>query len=266
MAELKRSGAPIDADAVARLSLGAFLEYLLGRPPGAEALEALVAASWEWRKEVAVRGEGRPRRQGRGGEGAAGAAAALRGAVGAARGAVGGAAALLRFLMQPFVLSPAINVGDVAVAMKQHPRAAARGGHAAHAPPSPILERFVTRDVITGRGGEVAVRAGTQVIMFTSDFRGSGVQWPVFGAGPEGLRRDAPGAAVPQAPAGRASPAGAVCARAGPPLQRAQQRRQHHHRGGRLLCPDCAPCCPRLWRPLVRESTRLLMKFIQSRQ
>jgi hypothetical protein len=36
--------------------------------------------------------------------------------------------------------------------------------------PFPILERFVARDVVGKDGLSVAVPAGTQVIMFTSDF------------------------------------------------------------------------------------------------
>jgi len=98
-------------------------------------------------------------------------------------------------IMQPFLISPAINVGDVAVALKRRPglrlEDAMRDAH-----PFPIFERFVSEDVYvdrrvdkkngkttSGRKNVLAVRKNTQVIMFTSDFRGSNVPWPVFGAG-----------------------------------------------------------------------------------
>jgi cytochrome P450 len=84
-------------------------------------------------------------------------------------------------ILQPFLVSPAINVGDIAVAMKSNPQlgleAAMRQMH-----PFPIFERWVEKDVVVR--GNVAVKANTQVIMFTADFRGSKAAWPAFGAGP----------------------------------------------------------------------------------
>ena len=41
---------------MARLTLSVFIEYVFGRTWEA-AFEPLVAASWEWRKEIAVRGK-----------------------------------------------------------------------------------------------------------------------------------------------------------------------------------------------------------------
>ena len=48
--------------------------------------------------------------------------------------------------------------------------------------PFPIFERWVSKDVVVR--GRTAVKAGTQVMMFTADFRDADVAWPVFGAGP----------------------------------------------------------------------------------
>ena len=45
----------IDAHAVARFSLAVFVEYVFGRK-WESAFEVLVDASWEWRREIAVRG------------------------------------------------------------------------------------------------------------------------------------------------------------------------------------------------------------------
>ena len=152
-----------------------------GREWEQDAFEPLVAASWEWRKEIAVR---------------------ARADVGLKRQAVDivvndllkGHPALWRLfgdkwsqpryyslILQPFLVSPAINVGDIAVAMKANPKlsldAAMRQMH-----PFPIFERWVEKDVVVR--GKVAVRANTQVIMFTADFRDSKTVWPAFGAGP----------------------------------------------------------------------------------
>ena len=50
--------------------------------------------------------------------------------------------------------------------------------------PFPILERFVSGDV-KGRPGAGQVKAGTQVILFTTDLAHPDVaKWPVFGVGP----------------------------------------------------------------------------------
>ena len=180
---LKASGAPIDADAMARLSLEVFLEYVFGKGAAdAATLDTLVHASWEWRKEIAVKGKGDPAVK----------QAAVEAVVAMLRrckplwalhGERWAQSEYYSLLMQPFILSPSINVGDIAVAIKTHTdlplQAAMRLMH-----PFPVLERFVATDVVVR--GRVAVRAGTQVIMFTSDFRGSTVQWPVFGAGPRG--------------------------------------------------------------------------------
>ena len=51
----RRAHQIVDADAVARLSLATFVEYLFDRE-WEDAFEVLVEASWEWRKEIAVRG------------------------------------------------------------------------------------------------------------------------------------------------------------------------------------------------------------------
>ena len=178
--ELKAAGTVVDAEAVATLSMAAVVEYLFGvtwRPE----LRVLVDASWEWRKEIAVRG---------------------RADVAVKTAAVACVLQLLRadaklwplfgerwaepryysLILQPFLLSPCINVGDVAVTLKAQPTLTLEEAiRAAH--PFPIFERFVRADV-KGADGRVAVKAGTQVIIFTSDLVGSDAVWPVFGCGP----------------------------------------------------------------------------------
>ena len=194
-ADLLRGGAAIDANAVARFSLAVFVEYVFGRA-WEEKFEVLVDASWAWRREIAVRGraDGSVKR------------AAVRlvvddlirndEALWAIHGEAWREPRNYSLIMQPFLISPAINVGDVAVALKRRPglrlEDAMRDAH-----PFPIFERFVSEDVYvdrrvdrggkttSGRKNVLAVRKNTQVIMFTSDFRGSNVPWPVFGAGRE---------------------------------------------------------------------------------
>jgi hypothetical protein len=168
----------IDAEAVARLCMAAFVEYVFGVPWCVE-LQVLVDASWEWRKEIAVRGRADP---------AVKAAAvervlALLRATPALWALFGERWAQPRYyslIMQPFLISPAINVGDIAVAMAARPTLsledAIRDQH-----PFPIFERFVAEDV-TSADGRLLVRGGTQVIVFTSDLRRGA--WPVFGCGP----------------------------------------------------------------------------------
>ena len=197
--DLLRGARAIDAHAVARFSLAVFVEYVFGRK-WESAFEVLVDASWEWRREIAVRGRAdiSVKRD------------AVRLVVGdlirndkrlwAMHGEAWWEPRNYSLIMQPFLISPAINVGDVAVALKRRPGSrledAMRDAH-----PFPIFERFVEEDVYVdrraGRGAtsscgpanalkprRLAVKKNTQVIMFTSDFRGSDVPWPVFGAGP----------------------------------------------------------------------------------
>ena len=170
----------VDASAIARLSLTVFIEFVFGRT-WEPAFEPLVAASWEWRKEIAVRGKAN--------------AALKRKAVDVVvNDLLKGNPELWKLfgekwhqpryyslILQPFLVSPAINVGDIAVAMKANRdlglEAAMRRMH-----PFPIFERWVNKDVVVR--GKTRVRAGTQVIMFTADFKDSAANWPVFGAGP----------------------------------------------------------------------------------
>ena len=176
-------GAPLDAEAVAMLTLDVFTEYLFGSRWPAADLALLSAASWEWRREIAVRG-----RADSAVKAAAVALVCARVRASPRLFAVFGERwdepEYFSLILQPYLISPAINVGDIAVAMKLHPtlsvEEAMREMH-----PFPILERFVAHDLAPAAPGARAVRAGTQVIMFTSDFRcrGGGAALPPFGAG-----------------------------------------------------------------------------------
>ena len=191
---------PIDADAIATLTVLTTVRYLFGRGSGAERdccviqgdsclasesalVRRLVRGSWEWRKEIAVRGKADP--------------AVKSDAIGALLTLLRGSEiwsvhgdkwALPRYyslLMQPFLLSPAINIGDIAVTFQQHPTLSAEDAmRVSH--PFPILERFVgPNGVLMRDGAKAAIRPNTQVIIFTPDLVSmEKMTWPVFGAGP----------------------------------------------------------------------------------
>ena len=61
-------------------------------------------------------------------------------------------------ILQPFIISPCINTGDILSAMNAHPEwsldAAMRNMH-----PFPVFERFVDHDII--HGGKVCVKSGS---------------------------------------------------------------------------------------------------------
>jgi hypothetical protein len=173
----------IDARAVARLSLTVFVEYVFGRR-WEPAFEPLLDATWEWRKEIAVRGKADVKLKRIAVDVVVNDLLRKHPVLWHVHGEDWAKPRYYSLILQPYLVSPAINVGDIAVAMARHPNLslenAMRRMH-----PFPIFERYVDRDVLIR--GKVVVRAHTQVIMFTTDFastRYRNAQWPVFGAGP----------------------------------------------------------------------------------
>lgn len=181
-AAASRSGTVIDAHVVACHVMACILEYLFGCEPAQGDVDIMVQSSWEWRKEIAVRGPGD---------------------MGIKKAAVSCLLRLLRankalwalhgdkwllsryhsLLMQPFLISPCINAGDICVTVAQKPQLplddAIRTAH-----PFPIFERVAKSDIRMPGSSGVAVKAGTHVIIFTSDLSAQDATWPVFGAGP----------------------------------------------------------------------------------
>lgn len=109
------SGATVDADAVVRWSAATFLEYLFDIKEWRPEYEVLVQASWEWRREIAVRGPA---------DAAVKAAAValltdtlLPGApaLWAVHGEAWREPRYYSLIMQPFLISPCINLSDIAV-------------------------------------------------------------------------------------------------------------------------------------------------------
>ena len=181
IADLLASGEVIDANAVARLTLMTFIECMFERR-WEERFEVLVEASWEWRKQIAVRGRANDgiKRQ---------AIALLVDDLLPSRRALWELFAdewqqprRYSVIMQPVLLSPAINAGDIAVALQRAGVKLSLENAVRSAHPFPILERAVTTDVVVD--GKVAVRAPAQVVIFTSDLAKDPSAWPIFGAGP----------------------------------------------------------------------------------
>lgn len=181
-AALRKSGAEVNADAVARLTLSCFIKYLFDRD-WEPRFEVLVNASWEWRMQIAVRGRANAQVKQRAIDLVVNDLLRNCDRLWNVFGDRWEMPQYWSLVMQPILLSPAINAGDIAVALKLLPgRSLDEAMRAMH--PFPILERWVDRDIVHPRTGKVAVRKDSQVIMFTSDFRGSTFPWAVFGVGP----------------------------------------------------------------------------------
>lgn len=173
----------VDADVLARLTVETFCEYLgFGDNCGDSILKTLVQASWEWRKEISVRGKADVKVKNE----------AIRIFL---QELLPKNPRLLKLfgeenwrqsqyyslIMQPFLISPTINTGDAMIAVKLHPEATTLEQALRIMHPFPIFERFVHEDVYVA--GHRVVRKDTQCFMFTSDFANSPFPWPIFGAG-----------------------------------------------------------------------------------
>lgn len=167
-----------------RWSAGTFIEYLFGIKDWRPEFECFVAASWEWRRQIAVRGEADP----------AAKAAAIRclldtllpaaPALWALHGEAWRQPRYYSLLMQPYLISPCINLSDIAVALAAAPPGASADQAVRLMHPFPILERLVEAPILHPATGAVAVPAGAHAVMFTSDLAHAPPPFPIFGAGP----------------------------------------------------------------------------------
>jgi len=177
----KSSRIPIDAHILARLSVDTFCEYLGFGVDCTAATDVIANASWEWRKEIAVRGK-----------------ADVNTKNSAVRvfleellprnvrlfelfGTKWQQSEFYSLIMQPFLISPAINTGDICIAVKLHEDVSTLEKAIRLMHPFPIFERYVTEDII--QSGKIVVKKDTQCFMFTSDFANSSFPWAIFGAG-----------------------------------------------------------------------------------
>ena len=86
--------------------------------------------------------------------------------------------------LQPFIISPMINISDIAVQLKLNPRLTILEAiHYAH--PFPILERYIGTDIFIGN--QIVVKAGTQVFipldLIGQKFKYENMKWTPFGLG-----------------------------------------------------------------------------------
>ncbi len=176
---LDQPGRVIDADAIAQLTISMFVEYVFNRS-WEDSFQVLVDSSWEWRKEIAIRGRADSVIKAR-------AIAVvvddllLNSSLWPLFGERWREPAFYSLIMQPFLLSPCISIGDIMVAIQMQPSlsidSAIRMMH-----PFPILERWLEQPLILD--GREVIPARTQVIMFTSAFLEHSFEWNIFGAGP----------------------------------------------------------------------------------
>ena len=173
-----------DAPAIVRYTLESLILYVFDRP-WEPAFELFIEASWGWRKQIALKGPA--------GDGLKARAMDLlvslihsRPDLWALHGDDWRKPEFYSLIAQPLLISPSINVTDIAVSLARHPtlsiEAAIRRSH-----PFPVLERFLEADLHskTLAGEAVFIPAGTQVLAFldTKGWADCDWEWGVFGSG-----------------------------------------------------------------------------------
>ena len=173
----------IDAKEVARITVACFVKYIFKVDWNPE-WNFVPEASWEWRKEIAARGKADPKIKHRSIEW-------LIGLINQSEyqplfGDEWSTPECYSIIMQPFILSPMINVSDIAVSAYRHPTLSIHELiHYYH--PFPIMERYVETDIVT-LDDRVLVQGNTQVFI-PLDTIGQREQyspqlWTPFGIGP----------------------------------------------------------------------------------
>jgi len=176
----------IDAKQVVRITVACFVKWIFNLDWNPE-WDFVCEASWEWRKEIAAKGK---------------AQALIK------RKTVDWVIDLINqseyrqlfgeewskpeyysIVLQPFILSPMINVSDIAVSAHMRPELSVNELiHYYH--PFPILERYISEDIVTCTGGvsHVLVKANTQVFIPLDEIgqseRYNPKLWTPFGIGP----------------------------------------------------------------------------------
>lgn len=175
----------IDAKEITRITLASFVMWLFEKKWD-PAWEFVCDASWEWRKEIAVKGKANPELKKKTVDWLV--QMIQQSKYAPLFGDRWSQPECYSIFMQPFILSPMINFSDIAVASVQHPdMSILELLHTYH--PFPILERFVEKELIVQNGiNTVVVEANTQVFIPLDTI---GTQcpyvegiWTPFGAGP----------------------------------------------------------------------------------
>eukprot|EP00042_Codosiga_hollandica_P034931 m.252499 g.252499 ORF g.252499 m.252499 type:complete len:478 (+) comp54523_c0_seq1:211-1644(+) len=178
-ADMVAAKAPVDAHAVMVYTLSTFLKYLFGIDYDEQTHGVLIAASMEWRKELAIKGKGNLEIEN--------AAIAVivecikDSSLWEQHGEAWTTAPYFSLIMQPFIISPLINVGDIAVAFEGE--SAVCGDSAIfdvirRYHPFPILERELSNGPVRH------LKQGTQVMFVPRNADSQEWGWSVFGIGP----------------------------------------------------------------------------------
>jgi uncharacterized membrane protein len=171
-------GTKYDANWVTRFTLACFLEYLFN-VAWSEKYEILVQASWEWRREISAKGWADPVVK-------ANAVALLLDLLRAdlvwweVHREAWADPLHYSVVLQPFLISPAINVSDVAVTLHAHPDwTIDRALRMAH--PFPVLERFISEPLLLPSGQYLPAR--TQTVLYLDRNPIHLFTWSPFGVG-----------------------------------------------------------------------------------
>jgi hypothetical protein len=178
-------GSPITAEVIEQLTVATFIEFVFDEP-WKDTFQVFIEAAREWRKELSMRGKGDKEKQRR----------AIRLLVEdllcpsvkfsdliheltnnnqhsqkkshLSDSTLWYQARYFSLILQPFIISPCINVGDILVSVELHPELSLEEA-LCFMHPFPILERYVHIDLFDAQG-QLVVAKNTQVAMFTADF------------------------------------------------------------------------------------------------
>jgi len=176
----------LDARAMVRLTVQSFVKWLFQEDWRSE-WDFICEASWEWRKEIAMKGKANRKLKEKT---IAWLIERIQGSSYASLfGEKWAEPEYYSIFMQPFILSPMINFGDIAVSMAQFPTLPLEALiHMRH--PFPVLERYIESDVVFSnqKGEAISIPGNTQVFI-PLDQMGKQIPyekdlWTPFGAGP----------------------------------------------------------------------------------
>jgi hypothetical protein len=176
----------IDAKQVVRITVSCFVKWIFNVDWKPE-WDFVCEASWEWRKEIAAKGKADPQLKRK-------TIDWLINLINQSQyyelfGEQWSSPECYSVIMQPFIISPMINVSDIAVSAYRRPDLSIRELiHYYH--PFPILERYIEKDIVVEKDGvsSVLISANTQVFI-PLDTIGqlepySPNLWTQFGIGP----------------------------------------------------------------------------------
>lgn len=176
----------IDAKQVVRITLACFIKWLFNLDWNPQ-WEFVCEASWEWRKEIAVKGKANTSIKSQ-------TVNWMIDLINQSKyyelfGEEWSKPEYYSIILQPFILSPMINMSDIAVSTSKHPELSINELiHYYH--PFPILERYISQDLIinTNDNSSILIKANTQVFIpldrIGQSQRYDNQKWSPFGVGP----------------------------------------------------------------------------------